>query len=349
MSAHNPSFDPSGVGIKNGNIFGFPYHLDSSELVIIPVPWDVTTSYQAGTSNAPKAILDASVQLDFVDLYVEKAWESKIYMHPVPEDILEESRSLREMAAQHIHFLENGGAIAKDPVQLDVVKKINQGSAKMNQWLFDLSKELLFKGKQVCVLGGDHSSPLGYMKAIASQHDSFGLLHIDAHADLRVAYEDFEYSHASIMHNALKIPELSKLVQVGIRDLSPDEKQRIKEDERIQVFYDHDIKKASFSGKDWQQQCREIVAALPEKVYISFDIDGLDPKLCPNTGTPVPGGFEMEEVFFLFHAILGSGKKIIGFDLCEVNPDEKTDWNENVGARVLFRLCALLLKSKAIS
>ena len=84
---------------------------------------------------------------------------------------------------------------------------------------------------------------------------------------------------------------------------------------------------------------------LPQKVYISFAIDGLDPTLCPNTGTPVAGGFQFQEVFHLINLLAESNKEIIGFDLCEVSPAKDHDWNENVGARVLFKLCNLTYKS----
>lgn len=344
MSDQNTSFDPAGVGIKNGKIFGFPYSVEDADLVIIPVPWDVTTSYRAGTSNAPSAILEASVQLDFVDFYVENAWKNKIAMLSIPDKIIKENLKMREKAAQHIAFLEDGGTTSSDTDQLALVEEINSSCQSINDWLFHISLEQMEKGKKVCVLGGDHSSPLAFMKALASREKSFGILHIDAHADLRIAYEDFEFSHASIMHNALKIEQVEKLVQVGIRDLSPDEKKRIEEDERIKTFYDHELKRSNFQGKNWEKQCQEIISELPDKIYISFDIDGLDPKLCPNTGTPVPGGLDMEEVFYLIHQMLESGKQIVGFDLCEVNPSGQNDWNENVGARVLYKLSSLFLK-----
>ncbi|MBL7721571.1 MAG: arginase family protein, partial [Chitinophagaceae bacterium] len=90
----------------------------------------------------------------------------------------------------------------------------------------------------------------------------------------------------------------------------------------------------------------EIVSKLPEKVYISFDVDGLDPKLCPHTGTPVHGGFETEQVYYLFSKIHQSGKKIIGFDLVETGVSE-SDWDANVGARILFKLCNLLVTSNS--
>ena len=195
-------------------------------------------------------------------------------------------------------------------------------------------------GKVPAVLGGDHSTPLGLMQAVAEQEGDFGILQIDAHADLRNAYEGFTYSHASIMFNALKIPQLKKLVQVGIRDICQAEAVMAEKNERIRIFYDSDLKTAAFEGKSWKEQVKEIVEELPEKVYVSFDIDGLDPKLCSATGTPVPGGFEFEEAMYLIKSVVESGRKIVAFDLCEVGPGED-EWNGNVGARVLYRMANL--------
>jgi agmatinase len=184
------------------------------------------------------------------------------------------------------------------------------------------------------------------MKAIGEKHGDFGIIQIDAHCDLREAYEGFVYSHASIMFNALKeIPQIIKLVQVGIRDYSQGEHEFITEHSpRIRTYFDREIRERQYEGESFRQIVDEIIAQLPEKVYISFDIDGLDPKLCPNTGTPVQGGFETEQVFYLFNKIRKSGKQIIGFDLSEVSTSEN-GWDANVGARVLFKLCNLMVAS----
>ena len=106
-----------------------------------------------------------------------------------------------------------------------------------------------------------------------------------------------------------------------------------------------DIKERVFEGDSWRTVVNEIVDQLPQKVYISFDIDGLDPKLCPHTGTPVQGGFETEQIFYLFKKVLQSGRKLIGFDLNEVGISNN-EWDENVGARVLFKLCNLMVAEK---
>ena len=129
-------------------------------------------------------------------------------------------------------------------------------------------------------------------KAIAEKFGDFGILQIDAHCDLREAYEGFVYSHASIMYNALEeIPAITRLVQVGIRDYCEEEWEYIRQSNgRIVTYFDKDIKERQYEGDNWKAIADEIIQQLPEKVYLSFDIDGLDPKLCPNTGTPVQGG-----------------------------------------------------------
>ncbi|MCG8575093.1 MAG: arginase family protein, partial [Flavobacteriales bacterium] len=183
------------------------------------------------------------------------------------------------------------------------------------------------------------SCPLGLVQALAEQEGAFGILQIDAHADLRPAYEGFEYSHASIMWNVLKLPAVTKLVQVGIRDLCQQELDDIRsQPERIRTFFDAQLKDAQHRGEPWSETMRQIVETLPEKVYISFDIDGLDPKLCPNTGTPVPGGLEFDQALALIREVVRSGRQLIGFDLVEVSPGT-SEWDANVGARLLYNLC----------
>jgi len=214
--------------------------------------------------------------------------------------------------------------------------------------VYEQTRGLLENGKLVALLGGDHSTPLGYLKAIAEKYGDFGILQVDAHCDLRKSYENFVYSHASIMYNALQeIPQLKRLVQVGVRDYCQEEWDYIRNsDYQVITYFDKDIKERAFEGQSWKQIADEIVSHLPDKVYISFDIDGLDPKLCPHTGTPVQGGFETEQIFYLIKKIIQSGRKFIGFDLDEIGVGE-TDWDANVGARVLWKLCNLLVASNS--
>ncbi|MFN4121721.1 MAG: agmatinase family protein [Flavobacteriales bacterium] len=335
-------FDPNGLGLSDSGIFGLPFNEEDAQLVILPVTWEVTVSYGGGTVDGPQAVFDASKQIDLYDPDVKDAWKAGIFMRHVNNDWRNLSEHLRKKAENYITFLENGG---NPEEQKHVVANIDADCEALNKYVYDRTIELMKSGKIVGLLGGDHSTPLGYMQALADFHGEFGVLQIDAHADLRVAYEGFTYSHASIFYNALKINQLIKLVQVGIRDLCEAEAQIIKESKgRIVTFYDRDIKHNMMEGTSWKVICNEIVSALPDKIYISFDIDGLDPKLCPNTGTPVPGGFEFHEVVYLLKVLVKSGKTIIGFDLNEVSPGDD-EWDANVGARILYKLSNFTLVS----
>jgi len=338
------TFDPNGLGDSNGNIYGLPFSTREARLVILPVPWEVTVSYRAGTARAPEAILEASLQVDLFDPFVQDAWKLGIAMQEINEAILEKNNALRHKARQYIEQLALGVNPEENKAMKAVCNEINQAGHELNEWVKNESTRLLNQDKVVALLGGDHSTPLGLMQALAEKYPSFGILHIDAHADLREAYEGFEFSHASIMFNAVKLPQLKSLVQVGIRDYCEAENQIILSDPRISTFFDREIKHQQFEGKSWLAICESIIDLLPPHVYISFDIDGLDPKLCPGTGTPVPGGLELEQAIYLVEKLVTSGRTIIGFDLNEVAPGND-EWDANVGARLLYRLANMCLIS----
>ncbi len=229
-----------------------------------------------------------------------------------------------------------------------IPQEINDACEKFHSRIEATASKLLDEKKLVGLVGGDHSTPLGLMRALAKKHD-FGILQIDAHCDLREDYEGFTYSHASIMWNALKIEQVKHLTQVGIRDYSVGEKDIISSSKgRVQTFFDADLKKRQYEGETWSKTVQNIVATLPEKVYISFDIDGLDPALCPHTGTPVPGGLQFQEAVYLIRAVAESGKTIIGFDINEVTPSNDSEWDANVGMRVLWNLAMWAAKSNGL-
>ncbi|MFM2363749.1 MAG: hypothetical protein RLZZ316_2651 [Bacteroidota bacterium] len=337
-------FDPNKVSNLKNNIFGLPFGEDEARLVILPVPWEVTVSAAAGTARAPEHIYKCSKQVDLFDADVPDGWKKGFYMREQDKKILLKSDYLRKEAELYIDYISQGEAVEKNSFMCKSLKEINAGGVMLNNWVYEHTKELLDKGKLVGLLGGDHSTPLGYFKAIAERYESFGVLQIDAHCDLRKAYEGFTYSHASVMYNALtEIPQLTNLVQVGIRDYCQEEWDYIRNSNyRVTTYFDRDLKERQYEGQQWKQIADEIVSRLPENVFISFDIDGLDPKLCPNTGTPVQGGLESEQVFYLIKRMLQAGKKFIGFDLNEVGVGEN-DWDANVGAHILWRLCNLLV------
>lgn len=327
-------FDANGPGIQ-GNLFGLPFSVDHAQLVIIPVPWEVTVSYHTGTAKAPHAILQASTQVDLAFKEIPNAWKMGVAMMPVSLELFEENTKLRELSVKHIQSLAEGARFQSDN---PVVMKVNEGCENLNVYLKATTRKLLSQGKMVALLGGDHSTPLGLLRALTEYFPRFGILQIDAHADLRKAYEGFTYSHASIMYNALKLSAVQKIVQVGIRDYCDEELAVIKNSkERVVTHFDDDLKSQLIEGKTWTTLCKKIIDDLPQDVYISFDIDGLTPSLCPNTGTPVPGGLEFQQALHLIKALVKSGKRIIGFDLCEVAPGNN-DWDANVGARLLYFL-----------
>ena len=337
------NFDPNSVGLKSNNIFGLPFTEEQAQLVLLPVPWEVTVSYRVGTAQGPDHIFEAAMQVDLFDPDVKDGWKKGFYMMPVDKNIRKKSDYLRQCAELILSHMVDGGDVAENEQLSHKLTEINNNGEILRDWVYEMTSNLLKRGKKVGLIGGDHSTPLGFIKALGDVHNDFGILQIDAHADLRIAYEGFTYSHASIMYNTLKeVPQVKKLVQVGIRDYCNEELEIIEQSNgRIRTFFDKDIKEQQYEGATWKQICTQIIDALPQKVYISFDIDGLDPKLCPNTGTPVPGGFETDQIFYLFKMLHQSGKEIIGFDLNEVSNGftHGDGIDAIVGARVLFKLC----------
>lgn len=343
------NFDPSQPGLADQNIFGLPFTAEESEIIIIPVPWEVTVSYGAGASEGPDAILNASFQVDLHHQEFPELWKLGMYLDlsEQTDKWANESSKLKGLAQPIIEALENGEVIETFPVLQRDLDKINAACKDLNQEVKNRVLYWINKGKRVVLLGGDHSTPLGYYEALATKHDDFGILHLDAHMDLRIAYEGFKYSHASIMYNALQIPQVSKIVQVGIRDFCKQEVETALTD-RVLVHTDMDLKAENFQGITWEQQCNTIINSLPQKVTISFDIDGMYSWYCPNTGTPVPGGFSFEQATYLLSKLAKSGKEIIGFDLVEVAPGDD-DWDGNVGARMLYHMCGVLAKNNGMA
>jgi agmatinase len=140
-----------------------------------------------------------------------------------------------------------------------------------------------------------------------------------------------------------RLDGVSRLVQAGLRDLGEAEQEMIDSSKgRIVGFFDVDIAVRKEKGEPFAKIADSIVAKLPRDVYLSWDIDGLDPALCPGTGTPVPGGFSWNEAIGLLRALQRAKKRIVGFDLCEVSPGD-TEWNANVGARLLYKMIGYAL------
>lgn len=341
-----PPFDPNAAAVPGSGIFGLPFDEHESALVLIPVPWEATTSYRAGTANGPAAILEASHQVDLGHRRVVRPYEAGIHMLPISEEVRAWSDAARALA---VPILENGGSTAGEPQLEENQRRVNAASVRVNDWVRAQVQRQLAAGRIPALVGGEHSTPFGAIEALAQHHGGIDVLQIDAHSDTREAFEGFDFSHASIMHNVLtRIPAVRRLVQVGIRDFCEEELAfNAAQGKRVATFFDEDLAAARFRGEQWHDTIARIVAALDRQVFISVDIDGFDPKLCPNTGTPVAGGLEYQQVLALIEAVARSGRRIVGFDLNEVAPDPNgaNDWDANVGARLLYQLCAWTLAS----
>ena len=340
------TFDPDGVGVATGSYFGLPFDPETAALVLISAPWDVTVSYGAGTACGPDAIIEASTQLDFYEPLAPDFWRRGIATADVDYTLQEQSQRLRSDAERVIDHLEGGGTLEEDGV-VRRLRRVNEGCRAMNANIEAQAAHWLERGRIVGLVGGDHSTPYGLLRALGRRHASFGILHVDAHRDLRRAYEGFEYSHASIMYNVLRdVPQVNRLVQVAVRDFSAGEAALAASDERIVSFEDLELAGGRFRGETWEAQCRRIVGTLPDDVYVSFDIDGLSFDNCPHTGTPVCGGLSFNEAVWLLRTLVDSGRRIIGFDVVEVCPAPGERLDAITGARILWKLCSLTLKSQ---
>ncbi len=341
------TFDPNATGQKNSGIFALPYSLDEAALVFIPVPWEVTTSFGHGTSMGPDAIFAASKQLDLCDGLFGEFYQNGLFQLATDQETISRSRLLKEKALYLRDLLEKGEDISGEDSQIQ--EDINQASLQLNGWLYEQSREILQKNKWVAAVGGDHSSPYGLIKALKEKYSDLSILHVDAHMDLRKAYQGYNHSHASIMYNVMEDLSPSALVQLGIRDFCPEEKAYAAEHGNIHSFLDSQVALRLAQGETWTAICKSAIRNLSDNVYISFDIDGLSPDLCPSTGTPVPGGLSYPQMEALLHEVAQSGKRVVGFDLCEVAPESEYDfegWDANVGARVLFKLAGCLFDSQ---
>lgn len=338
------TFDPDAAAAPGSGVFGLPTTREEASVVLVPVPFDATTSYRPGTRHGPSAIRAASAQVDLLDPLMGPVYERGIYMEdedPRIHALCERARAAAEP------IIASGGIDPSDagPHELAMLRDVNSAGEALGKIVYERVRAILAEGKTPGVVGGEHSVPFGAIKACAEHAGSLGILHIDAHLDFRKAFEGFEWSHASIMYNVLtRIPGIVSLVSVGIRDFGAGEVSLARaEAHRVSVWYDHEISRALLDGERFSAMVDKILEPLPERVYVSFDIDGLDPSMCPHTGTPVPGGLSYNQVAMIFAKLRETGRWVAGFDLVEVapGPDHEPEWDANVGARMLYKLCGL--------
>ena len=331
--------------------FGLEMIPNGADLILIPVPWEVTASYGSGTAQGPELIRKASSQLDFFSPVFQCSYNHQIYFEPIDPLIQSLNKKARTWAQEVQKNWKEAKVLSKK--ELALCEKVNQASLSLLNWIYEKSLSIFEQGKIPALAGGEHSVSEGLIRLVGEKFKGeYGLLHIDAHADLRESYQGFQYSHASVMHNVLNLPfPPKKLVQVGLRDFCEQEYEQIKKSAKIDCFFDEAISSRIFSGETWAEICRQIISALPVDIYVSLDLDGLSWDYAPGTGTPVPGGLSFNQILYLFSEIKRQKKQLIAFDVVETagggQPNAFTEWNGNVSARLIYYLAGLALSSSA--
>jgi agmatinase len=271
---------------------GEPCAVEEAAAVLLPVPYEKTTTYRKGTADGPAALLGASTQIELFDAETRRTPHER-------------------------------GIATLPPVACDGMPDA------LAEQLAPLVGSHLDAGRIVGCLGGEHSISLGPIRAAADRHPGLGVLQVDAHPDLRDEYEGTKFGHGCVMRRVLEHDGIGGLVPVGLRAVSHDDDEVIAADVRVKPFYACEL------HGDWVENA---VRALPEKVYVSFDLDGLDPSILPGTGTPEPGGLGWWDALRLLRAV-AEQRTIVGFDVVELIPEPVSNF---VAAKLVFKLLAYL-------
>ena len=261
-------FDPDAPAEHDG-LFGLPHARHDARVLVVPVPMDATTSFGQGTAHAPSAVLTASHQVDLSLPEFGDPWRAGIAMDAAPPGV----ESDCALAAANAPLARKGDTGA--------LHRVNAASERIAHALYEWTNGVLTSRQIPAVLGGDHSVPLGAIRAAASHQPGLGILHIDAHADLREAYEGFEQSHASIMYNVLQDTNVANILQIGLRDVGQREREFAEREDRLRWLTDAEIRRRTHRGEPMSEILLDGLQHLPETLWISFDVDGLDPSLCP--------------------------------------------------------------------
>ena len=267
--------------------------LARSRVVLLPVPYDSTTSFRTGARYGPEAIIQASAGLEDYD------WELDL-----------------DVAQAGIHTAPALEPHVGDPgVMVDRVRQA-VGS-------------FLEQGKVVGVLGGEHSVTIGATQAHLEVYPDLSVLYLDAHADLRSQYLGTPWSHAS---GARRIHERCPLVLAGLRSLCLEERDYLRANAIPAFFWPP-------PGGDEDAAIRQMVAALTTQVYVSVDLDVLDPSFMAAVGTPEPGGMGWHQVNALLRAV-AQQRRIVGFDVSELSPQEGPAACSYIAAKLVYKMVA---------
>lgn len=265
--------------------------LDDARIVLIPVPYDGTSTWQKGADNGPEAFLAASENMELYDIETRsEVYRKGIYLAPPVTE--------------------------------------NSSPDKMVEAVYKTTRNYLKQDKFVTVFGGEHSVSIGTIKAFNESFEDLTVVQIDAHADLRPEYEGSRFNHACALHQASKD---ANLVQVGIRSMDVSELDHMDEN---QVYFAHDL------YEEWME---DAIGQMTPNVFITIDLDGLDPSIMPSTGTPEPGGmFWYETLEFL--KFIFRKKNVVGFDIMELCPNEQEKSSDFLAAKLYYKMLSYKFK-----
>lgn len=261
--------------------------LETSKIVLIPVPYDGTSTWQKGADKGPDAFLEASENMELFDI---------------------ETRT--EVYKQGVYLADAVTEDASPETMVDAVHSV--------------TKNYINKNKFVTVFGGEHSVSIGTIRAFNECFDNLTVLHIDAHADLRKSYEGSSCNHACAVYEA---SQTTNLVQVGIRSMDAKELTVMDEDK---VFFAHDMA----LDDNWMDNAIDVMT---DNVFITFDLDAIDPSLLPSTGTPEPGGLFWYETLEFLRRVFDE-KNVVGFDIVELCPNPNDKSSDFLAAKLYYKM-----------
>lgn len=332
--------NPNAPRPHNGRFLGLPFEESDAETIVLCAPW-AGAQADSHIHTAAANVLEASYHLHLYDPDVPDAWQNGLFLRLPDAQLSERGKQFRERAAGLSLFAESGESPSEGRYVQTSFGEVDKEAAALQKELKQEAKLLLDNKKSVGLLGGDSSTQLGLLEALAERHPEFGILHLGARMGLNASWPGPACSPETFFHHALQFGSVVQLTLAGARHCSPREEKTANGRENIAVFYQHEIRRRLFRGHTYSQICGDIVRSLPDRVYISFDIDALLPHYRPHSAGAAPGGFEFEEAIYLLKRLIDAELEIIGFGLCGV-AGQPHEWDGQVGAQLLCRLGNLM-------